>query len=118
MSAVTIDFACNDPDNGDFAGRAGVASITWLGVLCELEHPSWPDGIKFTELPGAIRIHRKLFKTIGSKDWVGNWCWNSYRLSRREYRRLIRTLAANGWRCTSGLTRWTDAFDALREARA
>ena len=113
MAGVVIDFACNDPDNGVFAGKAAFASLTWHGILCELEHPSWPDGIRFTELPDAIRIHRKVFKITGTKEWVGNWCWNSYRLAWPEYRRLIRTLAANGWRCTAGLTRWTDAYDRL-----
>lgn len=111
---VDVHFACNDPDNGRFAGRVGLASVTWCKELCELDlDPFW--GVKFTELDGAIRIHRKVFPIVASKDWVGNWCWNAYRFEYPVYRRLIRTLAKNGWRCTGGLVRWSDAYDRMKE---
>lgn len=105
---VAVDFACNDPDNGDFARKAGMASV--LGNDLELDPFG---GVAFTEGPGWIRIHRRKFTFRSSVDWLGNWCWNRYWLPRREYRRLIRTLAHNGWHCTGGLSRWTDAYDAL-----
>jgi hypothetical protein len=70
-------------------------------------------GVAFTELGGAIRIHRKIFRFAASKDWVGNWCWNRYWFDPREYRRLIRTMAAKGWRCTGGLARWGEAYERL-----
>lgn len=112
MSTRMIDFACNDPDNGTFAGSVWMASVTKSGVLCELE-ADFGRPLRFTEMPGAIRLHRSVFKILGSKAWVGNWCWNSYALDYSEYKRLLVTMAKHGWRCTGGLTRWTDAFDAL-----
>lgn len=115
-NCIAIDFACNDPDNGNFAGYAGVASVTCGGIDCDLELDPC-GGVRFTELPGAIRIHRHVFKIEGSKDWLGNWCWNRYWLPRSEYRRLIRVLAKNGWRCTGGLARWADAYDRMARPR-
>jgi hypothetical protein len=109
---IAVHFACNDPDNGDFAGKAGVAAVSIGGELMDLELDPM-GGVKFIEIDGAIRVHRKTFKVIGVTHWCGNWCWNAYRLPHGEYRRLIRTLAANGWRCTGGLTRWTDAYDRV-----
>jgi hypothetical protein len=111
-----IDFACNDPDNGMFAGEVWCASVTKSGVGCDLE-TDFGRPFTFSELPGAIRLHRRVFKITGSKEWVGNWCWNSYRLEYPEYKRLLITMAEHGWRCTGGLTRWTNAFDALSERR-
>jgi hypothetical protein len=114
---VAVHFACNDPDNGDFAGKAGMAAVSIGEHLMDLEL-DFLAGVKFTELDGAIRIHRRVFKVISTTYWCGNWCWNAYRLPRREYRRLIRTLAEHGWRCTSGLVRWGEAYDALAAGRA
>jgi hypothetical protein len=108
MRPVAVDFACNDPDNGSFAGKAGVASV--FGNDLELDPFG---GVAFTEGTGWIRIHRRKFRCRGSRHWVGNWCWNRYFFARSEYRRLIRTLAEHGWRCTGGLARWSDAYDAL-----
>lgn len=114
---VAIHFACNDPDNGNFAGKAGMAAVSIGGELMDLEL-DFMGGVKFTELDGAIRIHRHVFKVTGTTYWCGNWCWNAYRLPWGEYRRLIRLLARYGWRCTGGITRWTDAYDALAKAGA
>lgn len=105
----SVDFACNDPDNGDFAGRVWAASVAGS----DLERSDWGNGVRFTELDGAIRIHRRTFKVVGVTHWLGNWCWNRYFFKRQEYRRLIRIMAANGWRCTGGLVRWSDAYDSL-----
>jgi hypothetical protein len=103
----TIHFACNDPDNGNFAGRAAMASYGDV----ELEAPNW-HGFRFTELTGAIRIHRRVFGIEGSKDWVGNWCWNAYRLNRVQMKRLLLTLRAAGWRCTCGPSLFFDWWNS------
>lgn len=76
MSDLTIrvDFACNDPDNGDFAGRA--AGIT-VGSALELAAHDMA-GPRFSVEPGRLRISRRRFRFMHSKDWHGNWCWNAY----------------------------------------
>lgn len=100
---LAFDFACNDPDNGYFAGKV------WMAQFgdCELETYHGGD-FKFTETPEGIRIHRRSFLVLGSKEWFGNWCWNRYWLSPVEGKRLLRTMRANGWRCTCGPTRFYD----------
>ena len=105
---VAVDFACNDPDNGVFAHKAGAASV--FDNDLELDPLG---GVAFTEGKGWIRIHRRKFRFHSSVDWLGNWCWNRYWLPRQEYRRLIRTLAQHGWKCTGGLARWGDAYEAV-----
>jgi hypothetical protein len=66
----------------------------------------------FIEGCGFIRLHRRKFKIAGSKDWVGNWCWNSYTMERTEAKRFILMLRASAhWRCTCGPTRWYDWFN-------
>lgn len=102
-----VDFACND--DGRFAGRVWAASIHGN----DLELDPWGHGVKFTEVGRDIRIHRRTFRTVGSTFGGGYWCWNRYYFRRQEYRRLVRTMASNGWRCTGGLVRWSDAYDAL-----
>jgi hypothetical protein len=107
---IAVDFACNDPDNGNFAGRVGAASVH----DCDLELDPL-GGVKFSVdvKLGTLRLHRRTFRFRQWGQWVGNWCWNRYCFTPTEYRRLIRTLAWNGWSCTGGLSRWSDAFDAL-----
>lgn len=102
---AAIDFACNDPDNGLFAGRAGMAQYGDV----ELESPDIYGGYRFTELEGAIRIHRRVFQLDSpSREWVGNWCWNRYFLRREEMKRLLTTLRSNGWKATCAPCRFFD----------
>lgn len=100
-SIVAIDFACNDPDNGVFAGRAAMASYGGA----ELEAPSL-QGFAFTDFGDAIRVHRRKFKIVRASEWFGNWCWNRYWLDRDEAKRLLRTLRLHGWKATSGPARF------------
>lgn len=53
---VAVHFACNDPDNGNFAGKAGMAAVSIGGELMDLEL-DFMGGVKFTETNEAIRIH-------------------------------------------------------------
>lgn len=122
---IAVDFACNDPDDGSFAGKVGMASAH--GAEIELDPfggVSYTDMLatffthdggdtQFTVTGSTIRLHRREFRFNGSADWVGNWCWNRYWFDPKEYRRLVRTLACNGWKCTAGLARWGDAFERL-----
>lgn len=111
MKGFWVHFACNG-DHGVFLGKVAMASVQ-IGrnhIDLEREHVG---GVRFVELTDGFRIHRATFTVVAAKYWVGNWCWNAYRLSYRDYRRLVRIMAANGWQCTGGLARWGDAYDAL-----
>lgn len=98
---AAIDFACNDPDNGLFNGRAGSAMYGDV----EIEAPVW-EGYRFGETgttPNlAIRLHRLSFPVQDKRDWVGNWCWNRYFLCRADMKRLLLCMRRNGWRVSCG----------------
>lgn len=75
---ISIDIACNDPDNGLFAGRAEQINIKDAdGELIEFECRR-VRAPKIIEVAGGIRVAGKFWPTHGSKEWVGNWCWNAY----------------------------------------
>lgn len=114
---ATFDIACNNPDNGIFAGKAHMITYRlWDGGYCELECDSWLDGYAFTETDDGIRLHRRKFKIVGSKEWVGNWCWNSYRMERNEAKRFLGMLRSSGrWHCTHGPCAWYDWFNKTEE---
>lgn len=72
---IMIDVACNDPDNGLFAGVAEQISVgsDFMELECLVGRPP-----KFAELQGGIKLGRRAWPTCGSKEWIGNWCWNGY----------------------------------------
>lgn len=104
---AAIDFACNDPDNGLFAGRAGFAMYGDI----EIEAPSF-EGFAFNVSEDALRIHRRRFTFVGSREWVGNWCWNRYFLRREDMKALLLRMRANGWRVTCGASRFFHWWNA------
>ncbi len=77
---IYLDVACNDPDNGNFAGRAQGLSIG----DAEFMPRNWPKGYAFAELDNAIRLAGVQWTIASSKYWVGNWCWNRYALYHPE----------------------------------
>ena len=109
---VEVDFACNDPDNGLFAGKVWQVTINGNTV----ESPNGQE-YAFTEMDGAIRIHRRKFAFSASKEWVGNWCWNRYWMSVAEANRLTRHLRDNGWRCTEGEHRFYSYMNEVEPAQ-
>lgn len=71
-----LDVACNDPDNGIFAGRAQGLTIG----DAEFMPRNWPRGYAFSELNGAVRLAGAPWRIASSKRHFGNWCWNRYEL--------------------------------------
>lgn len=115
---IRIDIACNDPDNGSFAGKTNMIQYRFDGDYIELEADNW-GGYAFTDSGSWIRLHRRKFEVIGSKEWFGNWCWNAYGFKRSVGVRLIMMLRASGrWRCTHGPSRWYDWFNAPHETES
>ncbi len=74
---IYLDVACNDPDNGYFAGRAPLLTLGYA----EFESKFFDRFPKFVELDTKVRLAGKSWNCDWSKDWVGNWCWNRYRLN-------------------------------------
>lgn len=75
-SRVRVDIACNDPDNGCFAGVA--QSIDIGAQFIELEARSWDRPPRFVETATGYRLAGKNWPVRSTKYSVGNWCWNGY----------------------------------------
>lgn len=72
---VRLDVCCNDPDNGNFDGRA--AGIQLQDMTMELMAHDL-RGPVFRVHADHIQISRRRFAYERSKDWYGNWVWNAY----------------------------------------
>lgn len=108
---ATIHFACNDHRDGSFAGKVNAAAFREN----DLESPGMAD-VKFTANEEFIRIHRRTFKIIGRSYWVGNWCWDSFRMTRAEAKKLLAHLRKNDWQCTGGRVHFGNWWDKGRAA--
>jgi hypothetical protein len=94
---ATIHFACNDHRDGSFGGKVAAAAFRDN----DLESPGMSE-VKFTAGEDFIRIHRRSFKIIGHSYWVGNWCWDAFRMTRGEAKQLLAHLRKSGWQHTGG----------------
>lgn len=72
---VRVDVCCNDPDNGLFDHRA--AMIQLPDQLLDLSASDF-RGPTFREYSDSIKLSRRRFPVLASKEWFGNWCWNAY----------------------------------------
>lgn len=71
---VMIDIACNDPDNGCFAYCAEQIQIGAQFIELEARRTA----PRFVALTHSVRLAGKHWPIRGSKEWIGNWCWNGY----------------------------------------
>lgn len=74
-----VSIACNHYHNGMFQGH--FSSIECGEVT--LESP-WADRnlkIRVDEQAKQLTIGKRSWPFISSKDWLGNWCWNGYRVT-------------------------------------
>lgn len=92
---VDVSLCCNDPRNGNFAGRVVQLDITdWItldgegaAIRCRL-HPTNVIQIGDLKLP-----YRR------SVDWYGNWCWLMVEIAVPDAIRLIEFCRQRGWSC-------------------
>lgn len=113
-----LDVACNDGDNGLFAGRAEMLSIG----EAEFDQAFTGRTPAFAELDGAVRLSGKVWRVIEYRYGVGNWCWNRYLLGRIdltprwylvEFVTWLR--AGRRWRCTTGESAFYEWFNGTAE---
>ena len=86
---VWIDIACNDPDNGLMTRRAEGLAFTIGDCHFEFEPTSHRGYMGFTETDEGFRLSAKKFRCGRSREWVGNWCWNSYEMSTSDAAELL-----------------------------
>jgi hypothetical protein len=108
---MRVGFACNDPDNGNFTGRAWMANVESLYRVgrhrwdAELGHDNWGHGCALTvdHTLMRLRIHRVWFPFKSHKSWFGNWCWDAFEFERSTTKRLLELMRERGnWRCEAG----------------
>lgn len=120
LARVRIDFACNDPDNGVFAGKVAMAAYHLdAHTSIEFESPGLRE-FKFT-LPDrrhAIRLHRREFPFVARTAWYGNWCWDSFTFDRPVAKALLGTLRSNGWAVDNVPVVWAERFWERRPVAA
>jgi hypothetical protein len=90
---LRVAFACNDGDNGIFAGRVDAISIRRNGDGLDMDGGISP---RLTIGDGWLRIFRLKLRVHGYKDWVGNWCWNEYVLEQPDVAWLLVTAIRTG----------------------
>lgn len=112
-----IDFACNDPDNGNFAGR--VCMIHLPNGALELTANAW--GItsfrgcpKFGyALNADIRLSGRQWPTTDRKCWYGNWCWDAHWFEAAVAHEFLEWVRHRGmFHCEGGLVTLCDAWEA------
>lgn len=112
-----LHVCCNDPDNGVFTGRASALCIGWAEL--ELNRPY---DIRFADDGETIRLSGKTWPVEASKEYLGNWCWNGYRIGDKgrttgwwmvDFATWLRGRGL--FRCTHGPADFFDWFNLERE---
>lgn len=115
---LRVSFACNNPDNGDFVGRATAANAESLYRVghhpwdAELVHDDWGRGCRLTvdDKLMKLRIHGVWFPFKARRSWFGNWCWEAFEFERGTGKRLLMLMRERGpWHCEAGAStffRW------------
>ncbi len=100
--AVTLHVACNDPDNGMFTGKFDAAEISAAGCdtiirldgpdtrIAEIRDPSCTP-------KSRLRVGRLVMPLYGSREWVGSWCWDAYKILLPDAVRVLNYLKRRGW---------------------
>lgn len=118
---VSIHMACNDPDNGNFAGR--VCQIALPDNALELTANAW----EITSYRGCPKLREdgdrfflagKPWQFRRRKSWIGNWCWDGYALTPEVATEFMKWLHKRGlFHCEGGWVELCDAWDAAPPLR-
>jgi hypothetical protein len=96
-----VDFACNDPDNGNFLGECTAVHLP-QGAM-ELTNGYIGRGNKIDFSNGTLSFSRLKLPHRGHKSWVGNWCWDGCWLTLADTLKLLTYIKSlNGWSCDGG----------------
>jgi hypothetical protein len=113
--AIHVDFACNNPDNGNPVGKFHMMQVRAGDIDMEFEGPCYQsDGIRFNSDRGTTRVGRIKVNALSYKSWVGNWCWDSITVSLKDALRIINYVGRQtkqGWHMSCGSEILFDAFD-------
>lgn len=117
--AITLNFACNNPDNGVFVGRFDRMDLD-AGDL-HMEFEGGAESIIAFDFPirggyGTVKIGDREWTSLAYREWYGNWCWNAALFTWVEALEIVNYLGGSGWwRMTEGPCELFDAYNARHE---
>lgn len=111
-----VCFACNDPDNGQFTGRADSIEIDFNNgtvLSCRLQGTDIKIGLN--QNLSSIKIGRLRVPIRAYFSWHGNWCWDSATVDAVDAIRLFSYLSKlKHWHCEEAPDFLFDAFNNKR----
>jgi hypothetical protein len=119
--AITVSFACNDPNNGNFLGGfeklgvdAGELHMELEGDMYDLVRVNFDFPV--TNGGGTVKVGRIKVPGLAYKSWYGNWCWDAAWFSWVEALRIINYVGKlKHWRMVDGPSDLFEAFNDRHE---
>lgn len=111
---MMILLCCNNPDNGMDTGYFESACLELDdGESVELDCPRMrcEDGC------GTLKIGRRRFRYLSAHTWIGNWCWDGWRVTPEVGQAILEYLRQRGAHCTAGPTEIYEAFNEREDAK-
>ena len=117
--AITLNFACNDPDNGNFIGKFDKMEVDGGDLHMEFECSLYPSkgvpvSFKFPVIngDGTARVGKLKLRGLWYKPWYGNWCWDAVWFSWVDALAIINYVGKlKYWRMTEGPCALFEAFN-------
>lgn len=98
---IAVHLCCNDPDNGNFAGRLYALEV---GPNMEFGSKVWPPSacprLRYIIEDGTtigVAIAGKHFPITFIKNWYGNWCWDLVKMEGRYVLDLLNWPRLRRW---------------------
>jgi len=116
--AITLNFACNNPDNGEFIGDFDRLDLSAGDLYMEFEGS---DTTVLFDFPvrggyGTVKVGGKEWTSLAYTEWYGNWCWNAASFTWVEALEIINYLGrVHGWRMTEGPCELFEAYNERHE---
>lgn len=105
---VELMLCCNDHRNGMHTGRVDGADLMYGGDIA-LALRGRPLTCKL--MGDILQIGHVKVQPITYQTWVGNWCWDSAKLSLDDAARVLTYLRKRAWDCEMGYKALWDIYD-------
>lgn len=116
--ALRIALCCNDPDNGNFLGKAEHVEIEGIElygpeVTCNQEDRKLKSAGP-AEGDTVLRVGRCVVSCLGYRTWWGNWCWDAASVRAVNALKVLNYLISRGWRCEQAAC---EVYNAINEGK-
>jgi hypothetical protein len=116
---VTLHVACNDADTGIFHGKADAVEICYGGSLDDRlsfssNYFDWSPRFR-CDWKKCLYIGGRRIAYTTTRSHVGNWCWDSFKISREDAAALITWSKFRKWFSLDEAP--TDLWEAYQPSR-